>query len=206
MFLRTSNGEIRTALGDRHSTASGALHRRPEHLRPGDKPRYARDLRRQGWSYRHIADVLKEPYRRIAQWLGSEGDGAMISRSPPPNVDLAAAPSSVAETLTEMSNPAKPTPPAKSSDMGEPRAARPAGRREPSLSSAPAASAQPHGERDLQAVTQRLDRLSGKLDDLVAAIEADRESQRKERAERRARDAKLLQLVEQLAAKLGQQD
>jgi hypothetical protein len=199
VFLRTSNGEISTALDERRSTASRALNRRPEHLRPSDKPRYARDLRRQGWSYRRIADVLKEPYRLIAQWLGSEGDSATISRSPPPNVELAAAPASVSETLTQLSTPAKPT------AAAEPRAAQPAGRREPSLSSAPAHSPEPRGERDLQAVMQRLDRLSTKLDDLVAAIEADRESQRKERAERRARDAKLMELVEKLAAKLGQQ-
>jgi hypothetical protein len=200
VFLRTGNGEIRTALDERRSTASGALHRRPEHLRPSDKPRYARDLRRQGWSYRRIADVLKEPYRLIAHWLGSEGDRAMISRSPPPSVELTPAPASVSETLTELSKPAKPAKPA---ETAEPRAAQPAGRREPSLSSAP--SPEPRGERDMQAVMQRLDRLSTKLDDLVAAIEADRESQRKERAERRARDAKLLELLEQLAAKLGQQ-
>ena len=177
MFLRSDDGEIRTALDEGRSSASRALHRRAEHLASADKPRYARDLRRQGWSYRHIADVLKEPYRRIAQWLSGDADEA---RPPPRSAPAATTarappPASVAETLTALAAPPLARAPAR-----------------------PAAAA----ERDLQAVTRTLETLSGRLDDLVAAIAADRESQRKERADRRARDAKLLALVEQLAAKM----
>ena len=173
MFLRSDDAEIRTALDEGRTTASRALHRRAEHLAAADKPGYARDLRRQGWSYRHIADVLKEPYRRIAQWLSGDGDNA---RPPPQQAPVAAPPpASVAETLTALAAPPLSRAPAR-----------------------PAAAA----ERDLQAVMRTLETLSGRLDDLVAAMAADRESQRQERADRRARDAKLLALVEQLAAKI----
>ena len=176
MFLRSDDAEIRTALDEGRTTASRALHRRAEHLAAADKPGYARDLRRQGWSYRRIADVLKEPYRRIAQWLGSDGEEA----APPPlqAPTVAPPPPSVAETLSAIAVP-------------------PVTRRE-----AAPALARPTSDGDLQTLTRTLEAVSGRLDDLVAAIEADRESQRKERADRRARDAKLLALVEQLAAKV----
>ena len=216
MFMTSGNGEIRTTLDERRSSPSRALHRRAEHLAPKDKPRYARDLRRQGWSYRHIADVLKEPYRRIAQWLAGEPERPRTPLREPTlgsetSVSVSKTPVSVAETLKALAAP----PPAEAPQPEKVR--RPANT--PPLATPPPPAPQlgngrrnddrlpsqrPPADQDLEAVTRMLDTLSTRVDDLVAAIAADRKSQRKERADRRARDAKLLALIEELAAKLDE--
>jgi|GEM_PF-1736704 len=176
------NGDIRTGPhDDPRRSVSASLHQRADFLTPSRKQEFAYKLRGEGWSYRRIAQVLDVPYRLVAQWLGVNGDAAR-PREPMPDVRQLLQRRAVAAAARAGAN-------GNGNGHGKARA-RPASR----------AAIE---EDSLQTVLDRLDALSQRVEDLAAALAADRDTLKQELEDRRRRDERLLERLEAIAQRLG---